>query len=1188
MKRRLKAEALKCAFSRSGWVSRPMQLLIALILSAAYVLTTASALPQGIATGSISGTIADPSGAVVPGAKVTAVNTATNTASSVETNNDGAFALRSLPPGSYKITIEASNFRTTFLEGVEVSVARDTNLGTAKLELGKLGETVQVEGAAPLVESTTAQVTTSFSSEAVAALPLNGGFDMLTLFIPGVADTGSNNFSNTNGVGFSANGLRGRSNNFQIDGQSNNDNSVAGPSIFLGNQDALDEVTVITNDFGVEYGRASGSVVNYVTKSGTNQFHGSGFDYFTGSHWDSHDNLETAADTIPRYVENRFGGTFGGPVKQNKAWFFFSPYFDRIRSAGTPSSSGTNLTPTPAGLTQLAAAFPGNPAVGALTTIGPYAVTAGNPRIDTSKAPVQTITVTDGTTSAPIEFAPVIRNPPSLFNDREFTGRVDVQLTSKDRVSARYIFQQNIQTAATGRFAAGAWVDVPARDQQIALDWTRTFTNNFVNQARYSFSRAGFGFEGGSFPACTRANIFACPTSITLNGGVTFGIANNLPQGRTINNTQVQDNASLFHGRHTFKFGGEYYKQRSPNTFLPSINGSYTFSSTGSGVGGSCRTKFPTLPAYSPNICSFSRFLSDTVLNLGLTDGPPKFSFREYDLAAYFGDDWRVKDNLTLNLGLRWEFSSQAINLLHDISVANQTGSKPFWDPSLPSSVTTVPQIPNHFKYFAPNIGFAWKPQLFGITGDKTVIRGGFRVTYDPAYYNMFLNVATAAPVVNAGTLTAATCSAPCLPTSGFLGSDVRAAHLSNIPTGVGINPGSRNNTRVSNDFHEPYTLGWSLGVQQEVTKRSVLEIRYVGNRVNGNFQTINTNPELDGLIANGFSSLIPAGVTPCATAGTPGFATQRADCNFTNVRTRENTAWSDYHGLQTELRIRDWHGLSGGFTFTFSKTLDNNSEIFSTFSGGNTVAGAQNPFDNSRGEKALSGLDFPKLASIYLVYDLPFYKSQNGFLGHLMGGYQVNTTWRYSSGQLWTPVTGAGSNSSCQTRYDANFFSGLSTCRMFNGNPSAAVDTVGQCTNAALPDCGLVDFFAKTPTPVSANAVRWIYNDDTAAAFFHTPYGNASRNPGYRGDAVNTVNFSMAKTTKLTERMSMRLEAQAYNLLNHRFLGVPDPVIDDGNLANGGTFGNNFSNASGGDYTNVNTTGLGRRRLILGAKFIF
>jgi len=1176
--------------SHVKWAGRPLQLSLWLLAGMACLLLAVPAFSQGIATGSIAGTVTDPTGAVILGATVKAVNTATNQEFSATTNDAGLVSLRSVPPGIYKVTVTTNNFRTVVIERVEVVVAQESSLGTIKLELGQVGDTIQVEAGASLVEATTSQVATSFSTKEVADLPLSGSFDALALNVPGVTYSGDNNFSNTNGAGISSNGLRGRSNNFQIDGQSNNDNSVAGPSIFLGNQDALEEVSVITNDFGVEYGRASGSVVNYVTKSGSNDIHGSGFEYYEGSFADSHANQEknpvfgfcapvnpaagcTPVSAVPNFVENKFGGSIGGPIKRDKAWFFFTPYFDRQRSAGSPSTS-TTLTPTPNGLTQLAAAFPGNPAVAVLNAIGPYAVKAGNPQVSGTPGPV---TVSDGTTTAPIEFSPVTRSVPVVFNDREFTGRVDVQITSKDRVGARYIFQQSIQTGATGRFSAGAWVDIPARDQQIALDWTHTFSSTLLNQVRYSFSRAGFGFEGGSFPGCTRAAINACPTSITFQiNDLNFGIQNNLPQGRTINNSQVQDNASLLHGHHTFKFGGEYYKQRSPNTFLPNINGNYTFA-------------------------DFNHFLQDSAALLSLTDGPPKFDFKEYDIAAYAGDDWRLKNNLTVNLGLRWEFSSQAINLLHEITVANQAGSTPFWDPTAPTSVTTVPEIPNQYKYFGPTAGFAWKPHLFGMTREKTVIRGGYRITYDPAYYNIFLNVATAAPVVNAGSVSGASCTAPCLPTSGFLGSDVRGAHLSDIPRGV--NPGTRLNTRVANNFKEPYTQEWTLGVQHEFTSKMVLEVRYVGNHVVGNFQTVNANPALSGLVANGFSSFIPSGVTPCATVGAPGAATGRADCNFTNVRNRENTAWSRYNALQSEFRVQSWHGLSGAGSFTWSKTLDNSSEIFSTGAGGNTVAGAQNPFDISSGEKALSGLDFPKTAALYLIYELPFYKSQHGFLGKLMGGYQANTLWHFASGQLWTPTlsNSAGrANTACQISFDTNFY-GFSTCRPFLANASAPVDTMGFCTNAAAADCGLIDFFAfakskgVTMNPVSSSAVHWIYDNNAAGTFFGTPYGNVGRNPGLRGQAVSSVDFSMFKTTKVTERLSLRLEAQVYNLFNHMFLGVPDPIVADLNLANKGSFGNNFFNSSGGrnpngsgGYTNATLNGLGRRRLILGGKITF
>ncbi len=1163
------------------------------------VFSTSLAMAQGIAFGSISGTVQDPQGAMVAGATVTALNTGTNQALTVQTNDVGFFTFRSIQPGTYKVTVEAKGFRSVAVSNVTVAVSRDTSLGTVKMEVAQTGETIEVVEAAPLIETSTTQVTNTFSAKAAADLPIYSGFDQLALFLPGVADTGSNNFSNTNGAAISSNGLRGRSNNFQIDGQSNNDNSVAGPSIFLGNPDLIGEVTVITNQFSVEYGRASGSVVNYVTKSGTNQFHGTAFEYWTGSFADSHTNEEknpvfgfcrpgedpnvtgcTPVGPISRFVENRYGGTLGGPILRDKAWFFGSYYGDRSRSAGSPSTSGSSITPTPNGLSQLAAAFPGSTAVAALNAIGPYAVTAGNPSV--SGTPT-TLVVSDGVTSAPIEFAGITRNVPSLFNDYEISGRGDVQITSKDRFGARYIFQKNNLTGAAGRFAAGAWVDIPAQDQQIALDWVRTFSSNFVNQARFSYSRAGFGFEGGSFGSCTQGSINNCPTGITLQGSnLPFGMQSNLPQGRLINNSQWQDNASLLMGRHTFKFGGEYYRQRSPNVFLPNINGTFTFSGAGSTT--TCPTQFPGLPAYSSTICSFSRFLANNASLLALTDGPPKFNFKEQDAAAYFGDDWRIKDNLTLNLGVRWEYTSQAINLLHALSVLNQQGSNPFWDPTLPTSVTTVPHIPNQLHYFGPNVGFAWTPGWSRL-GGKTVVRGGFRITYDPPYYNIFLNVATAAPVVNAGSITGCAASASgCLPSSGFFGTDVRAAHLGDIPRGQ--NPGTRNNTRVSSDFHEPYVEGWSFGVQQEITNKLVAEVRYVGNHVVGNFQTVNANPELDGLIANGFTSLIPSGVAPCSDPTKPGFATSRVNCDFTNLRVRENTAWSNYHGLQSELRVRDFYGVTSTVSFTWSKNMDNTSEIFSTGSGGNTVAGAQDPFNISRGERSLSGLDFPKTASIVFVYEPPFFRNQQGLIGHLLGGYQLNTTWRYTSGQLWTPVTFPGSNSSCQTNFDLNFF-GLSTCRPFLGNPSADPGSVGQCTDATLSDCGLVNFFSGAPT--TASAVRWIFNDDTAASFFGTPYGNVRRNPGLRGQPVNTVNLGLFKTTKLTEKLSLRLEAQVFNLLNTQFRGVPDPLIDDGNFADAsGSFANTFFNSNGGDYTNPTATGIGRRRMVLGAKITF
>ncbi len=357
-------------------------LLIGLLL----ILTSTFAFGQGIVTGSVSGVVQDQQQAVISGAKVTAKNTETNQEYTAETNSVGSFNLRGLPTGTYNVTVEAPKFQKLRFTNVPVTVARDYNLGIKTLTIGT-EEIVNVESTPPMVETQTTQISTSFESKKIGDLPIGNGFDVLALFVPGIAPAGSAGFSNNNGADISSNGQRGRSNNFMIDGQQNNDNSVAGPSLFLGNGDLIAEFQVITN-YSAEFGRNTGSVINTITKNGTNAFHGTAYEYHVNkSVFDSYANEEKSEvfgfcppgvtadgpDGIPnsgdectepvlsRVINNRFGGTVGGPILKDKLWFFGSAHWERLRAAGGAESSGANLTPTPTGLTQLAAAFPGNP-----------------------------------------------------------------------------------------------------------------------------------------------------------------------------------------------------------------------------------------------------------------------------------------------------------------------------------------------------------------------------------------------------------------------------------------------------------------------------------------------------------------------------------------------------------------------------------------------------------------------------------------------------------------------------------------------------------------------------------------------------------------------------------------------------------------------------------------------------------
>ena len=1160
----------------------------------AVLLCATFTLAQGIVTGSISGVVQDQQGAVVPNANVTVTHLTTNRVFTAQTTSAGIIALRDLPTGSYNVKIEAANFRVYEAKNLTVSVGKDTGLGTVQLQLGTSSESVTVEGTAPLIESTTDQISDTIGAEKVTSLPMGNTFDSLALFLPGVVTVGDASFSNNNGAEMSVNGLRARANNFQIDGQSNNDNSIAGPSIFFGNQDAISEMQVVTN-YDAQFGRNTGAVINYVTKSGTNQFHGTAYEFWQGSTFDSLENNEknpllgfclpdqTAADgcivpKVPGFVDNRFGGTVGGPIKKDRVWFFGSGNFERQRFEGSPASTAGGLVPTPNGDAQLAAAFPSSPIGLIESTIGPNAVKSGNPTFTN----IQNVLVTnqiDPTTGfafpcatqgvngcTPVEFGSLTRFVPGPFNDYEATGRLDFKLSEKDNFFGRYVYQKTDSGGVNfgNGIQVGDWQQIPGLSQQIGLDWVRNFSNAFVNQVRFSYSRASSFFDEQSFSGCNSTNPTNCPADMVLIGSapqdsVSFGVSAGFPQGRIINVYQLQDNASMLKGQHSLKFGGEIDQQRSPNVFLPGNNGIFVFT-------------------------SYSDMIANNPFETQIALGSPTLPFSEWDLGFYVQDDWRIKSNLTLNLGMRWDWYQQAINLLHDQSVKQQTGSNPLWSTSLPLSQTTVPSVPQSLKNFAPVIGFAWTPHvLSGLLGqEKTVIRGGFRIAYDPAFYNMFLNVATAAPKVNFATL-GPLVGGPStgVPSNGVFGTQV-IPFLT--PLAAGGDPGVASQVQVPQNFRNPYTEQWNLGIQHSFTPRIVAEVRYVGNHAVGQFQELNGNPALQPLISAGFQNVIPAGLTPCSDPAAPGSSAGYANCNFTNVIQYANTASSSYSGLQSELRIANWRGLTATASYTFSKTIDNASEVFSTVGGGNTLAYAQNPFNSGEAERANSGIDFPHVVGVAVVYDLPFYKAQRGLLGHVLGGWQVNTTYRYTSGQPYTTIQRYVNGSLCDPT--GNFGATYDACRPIVSNAGAPLDTVGQytCTGLTASTCSLSDFVTGLPT--TASAVHWIQNSPAAAMVYGTPFAGVGRNT-LRGQDISTANLAFFKNIKITERLTAQFQAQAFNVFNTQFRGVPDPVLDH---VTRGSFQNTDFNSNGGlTFAGNNVTdGIGRRRLLFGMKLIF
>ena len=1199
--------------------------LFVMVFATVFLYQPEFACGQGIITGGISGTVVDPTGAIIPGATVKAVNESTGATIVVTSNGQGEFQVSNVPLGAYSVTLTASGFGAVTMSHVNVVAGNVSPLGRQTLTLGSAAaQTIEVEGSASeLINTESAQVETTIDSVQIASAPVTGALDNLALMVPGVVNVHMDGNSNTNGINFSVNGQRGRSNNSEIDGQTNNDTSIGGPSFFFDNQDAVQEVQVLTTDMGAQYGRNMGALVNYITKNGTNSFHGTGFETYTGSWLSSLTQTQMpdftgctggpGSSCRPRFVQNNWGGTLGGPILKNKLWFFGSTLWDHTYESGETLTTQGGLLPDPTGLATLQSSFPNNPAVSALMANGPYASKAypASPTGATS-----TVTVTDGTTVANVEVAEVERSFPTAILDQEHLGRIDYQLGDKDRFYLRYNYQNNpynpgfyLVNAPTA--VGGGYPNVYGISHETGGDWSHTFTSNMLNQLRYAFQQSSIGFYGGAVPTCTISDQGTCTSSVGMGGTfATYGYETGLPQGRFVKVNQVQDNATWTKGRHTILFGGEFDYQDSPWGFLPNDEGTFNFT-----PGAASNATYPNgIPFnYPATGCGTGGANCDNGLTgflegiglLNLSEGNPTIPFKEKDVDFYFQDNFRLSKSLTVNLGLRYEFFGQAINFLHNETVARQTNpNTAFWNQDLPLSATTIPSIPSFYRNIEPRVGFAYAPS----TLPKLVVHGGFSISADPEFYVIFVDMATAAPAVNAGTVNCDGAATICVPTGGLTNASVQGADDKYIPTGG--DPRALPNQTVPAKFHNPQGETYSLGIQYQVTPAAVATISYVGNHTYGQFQALNTNPDI-GAVQSVFPTY-GSGQTPCTTAGAVGIG--RPDCNYDQVETYANTAFSLYDALQTSLTVRNFHGFTGTASYTYSRTITNTSDFSVAGEGGQASAFAQNPLNSNEGERGVDGNSYPNLWGIQLTYAEPWYKNQHGILGRLLGGYMLNLFYQYNGGQAYNPIqnsydvtsanvladisgtTGnpagitAGNAASINAAQAETGFCDIGFTQAFGGNPcrpilsnrGAPLGSIG----INLGPGGYVDYVTGLPTTPTAE--HWLWNNQYEAIARNNPFPGVGRNI-LRGDSFNDVDVSAAKTIHLTERVSMQIMASAFNVLNRAYYGTPDINVEsslEGGFENYSLgFGTaQESGAGGGSYPQ----GLGNRNVQLTGKIIF
>ena len=1194
---------------------RPLFRAFSLGLAVSSLLLVFSAVAFGQATtGNLRGAVTDPNGQAISGATVKAKNTGTGIESVATTSDSGLYGISNLIPGNYTVSAESAGFSKKAVTDVNVTIGTTIDL-PIQLAIGTPTETVTVTSTGEeILSRDQSQISTTIDSRRVQDLPSNGagnGLDTLALLAPGVIANRAGG-TNTNGAGLSVNGNRGRSNNFQIDGADNNDLSVGGPALFVDFQDSVQEYQIITNNFSAEYGRNQGAVINIVGKSGTNDFHGTMFwHHQDAAVLNSLNNIDrrSGVERNPNSLWNVYGGTIGGhfplprfgeggpSLYSGKDRFFFFFGYQGIRNPASFTSRATNLGILNTEFARLQSTFPGNAVINTIANFSPWAIPGaelnsnvagtgvpskfnltpptGCPRalnlaaavpagcgtyttfINPSTGqpfltggPFDTINLGSAAVPRLFQAAQYQRTRPVGFNEDYYTLRLDLRVTEKDNITLRYLDQDSASQNAIGSIASGFTGDIPANSKHYHATWTRTFSS-LVNEFRANYQRIGVEFGGGcepSTPGCipgpdqidvALANISFSPLlglskSNTLP---TIGPATNLPQGRIGKVYQFADTVRWVRGSHSWVFGAEYKYLDTIVPFLPNFNGTFSYNSA-------------------------TRIANNAPSGVSITLGDPLLAFKEKDWYFFAQNDWKVRPNLTLNLGVRYEYTGQPINQLHDVTVARESNaSTAFFNPSLPLDIRTVPKVPVDKNNFAPRLGFAWSPRFWkGFFGeDATVIRGGFSLAYDPAFYNILLNVQNAAPfsvalTVPVSSLPTSNSPSP-LPNNPF-GNVVRdAAQDSGIlPLGV-LNPLFLGQTRVAPDFRSPFSRQFSFGVQRQFGRNHAAEARYVGTQGRDLFQNINGNFFI-GPLVNGmpnwfgtgidmpsFAHLLPPGTTSQVCTDNPATLDREDACNQRQFRQggitdRANTATSDYHALQTRYNGRFLsNSLSLQAAYTWSKTIDTASEIFAF---ADIVSpNAQNPFCISDCERALSALDRPHAFSMSFIYDVPFFTDQRGWLGHIAGGWQFNGAYILTSGATFTPgqtFNGAfGLGNTYLTSGD----------RPFIGNPNAdrRLVAMSQPDAALLFGCDLTNingFYSLNQinsagqcVSVSPNDVRFIFNGPGAARIFGTPFGDSPRNY-LRGPIFNQLNMSVFKRINIGERWKLELRGEAFNVLNH------------------------------------------------------
>jgi hypothetical protein len=1061
------------------------KVLTGLVLSSLFFLTALSGFAQEVDSAVVAGTVLDSSRAAVSDAIVTLTHIATNASTEVHTNERGEYRTPPLRLGEYQVSVVAPGFKRFNQRGVVLDIG-DVKEVDAILEIGEVSQSVTVNEAAPLLQTQDSTVGTVVTNQQITELPLNGrNYQQLAILAVGAVPPASG------GVGLGVGGQASGQVAYLLDGQDNNNQGMS-PSGNAGQKDivepsidALQEFKVITNGYSAEYGRSSSGVISAAIKSGTNQFHGEGYEFFRNAALDAKNLFTPAGAAKPQFGRNQFGGAIGGPVVHNKTFFFADAEIGLIRESYTststlPTSSEHNgQFPTPIYDPFTGAAFP---IVNGLYTIPGNMIDPIAARIMTLLPTPQTLGTTNNYTYA----------SPEDTNAQRWDIRVDQVLTDKDNLYFRFSSDQ-AQLGVTSLLppdpGEGYYSNGPASSktgdqvvngQSFVLGYNKVWSTNVVSSIRagwnylyWNNTMPSQNIDGLGIPGVAQLPGFA---DIVINGLPALGVTN-VPNTDESQNRQISGDVTWNKGSHNLKFGIQaywlqtnFYSSQLANGQF-NFNGEYTSDSSNKAYADNPNAKSLTFTN-----ASIADFLLGYQSSSSLSTWA-QLNFRIPETHFFVQDDWKVNRKLMLNLGLRYELTPPPVDQFNGIANFEMNTDPYVGTPQLVdagqngNSVSDRALLDPHYNQFAPRIGFALSLE------DKTVIRGGSGI-----FYSNFITEGGMSSMEKNPPYSVVVNPSPAkgIPTlflqNGFAAGSLTVAGATNVQL---VSFDQRNLT--------PTDYQWNLNIQRQLPKGILLEVGYNGNYFDHGLWQIDGNPAPPGPGAINSRRIFTSTIVP----GTDD------TISLANIKRFQDYAYSRYDSLQAKVEKRYGNGLSFIAWYVFSKTMALGD-----------ASGLQNP-SNWAAEYAVSSQDQPHHFVGSAVYELPFGRGKefganwNRVTNAALGGWAIDPIVTVTSGSpVNLTVNGEPANTGQNDRPNVV------------GNWQLSNPTVSEWFNTAA-------FVANAPYT----------------------YGNAGRNIIF-GPGLFNIDFAAHKSFQFGERISTQLRLEAFNLTNTPPLGNPNTTV--------------------------------------------